>query len=106
LANLAKVLHSLRVKLNIASHSSNGKVFMWSSQWDLPRPSIQEEIAAANNAATTATTAELSEVPSSRVVDQQVDQKPEALLNDEFTDSSSFKTVHSQPEGGGGALNP
>jgi len=99
LANLAKVLHSLRVKLNIASQSSNGKVFMWSSQWDAPAPSIYEEIATAatNNAASTSTTAEISttEVPNSR--DQEV--SGQALLNNDFTDSS-FKTVQPHPEGG------
>ena len=48
LANLAKVLHSLRVKLHVASQSNSAKVFMWSSQWDVPTPSIYEEIAAAS----------------------------------------------------------
>ena len=36
LANLSKLLHSLRVKLHIASQSNNTKVFMWSSLWDQP----------------------------------------------------------------------
>ena len=36
LANLSKLLHSLRVKLHIASQSNNSKVFMWSSLWDQP----------------------------------------------------------------------
>ena len=40
LSNLSKVLHSLRVKLHVASQSSNSKVFMWSSEWDAPSPSI------------------------------------------------------------------
>eukprot|EP00095_Tigriopus_kingsejongensis_P002905 snap_masked-scaffold336_size202805-processed-gene-0.11 protein:Tk02905 transcript:snap_masked-scaffold336_size202805-processed-gene-0.11-mRNA-1 annotation:"phd finger protein 20-like isoform x2" len=36
LANLSKVLHSLRVKLFVASQRSNSKVFMWSSPWHGP----------------------------------------------------------------------
>ena len=34
LSNLGRVLHSLRVKLNVASKGSNTKVFMWSSPWN------------------------------------------------------------------------
>lgn len=41
LANLNKVLHSLRVKLQVASQSNNAKVFMWSMLWDEP-PSIRQ----------------------------------------------------------------
>ena len=40
LANLSKLLHSLRVKLHVASQSNNSKVFMWSSPWDPPSHSI------------------------------------------------------------------
>jgi hypothetical protein len=38
LANLSKVLHSIRVKLFVASQSNNSKVFMWSSPWESPAP--------------------------------------------------------------------
>ena len=41
LSNLNKVLHSLRVKLNVASQNSS-KVFMWSSVWDAPEPTIAD----------------------------------------------------------------
>ncbi len=34
LTNLGKVLHSLRVKLHVASQRNNSKVFMWSSPWE------------------------------------------------------------------------
>ena len=34
LANLSRVLHSLRIKLFVASQSNHGKVFMWSSPWN------------------------------------------------------------------------
>jgi len=36
LANLEKLLQSLRLKLHVASQSNNSKVFMWSSVWSLP----------------------------------------------------------------------
>ena len=42
LANLSKLLHSLRVKLHVASQSNNSKVFMWSSPWDPPAHSIAQ----------------------------------------------------------------
>ena len=42
LANLSKLLHSLRVKLHVASQSNNSKVFMWSSPWDPPAHSITQ----------------------------------------------------------------
>ena len=42
LANLSKLLHSLRVKLHVASQSNNSKVFMWSSPWDPPTHSITQ----------------------------------------------------------------
>ena len=53
LANLSKLLHSLRVKLHIASQSNNSKVFMWSSIWDQPTSSVvsqtkKEELPATN----------------------------------------------------------
>ena len=41
LSGLSKVLHSLRVKLQVASQHSS-KVFMWSSVWDAPSPTIAE----------------------------------------------------------------
>ncbi|XP_059092645.1 uncharacterized protein LOC131887926 [Tigriopus californicus] len=58
LANLSKVLHSLRVKLYVASQRNNSKVFMWSSAWHeteapleettvpglLPTPSVANEV--------------------------------------------------------------
>ena len=45
LANLEKVLQSLRLKLHVASQSNNSKVFMWSSVWSLPthQPQFQLE---------------------------------------------------------------
>ena len=44
LANLSKILHSLRVKLHVASQSNNSKVFMWSSIWDSPASSMMSEL--------------------------------------------------------------
>ena len=34
LVNLSSILHSLQVKLSVARHRSNPKVFMWSNSWD------------------------------------------------------------------------
>ena len=41
LSNLSRVLHSLRMKLWVASQSNNGKVFMWSSPWNDDQPAEQ-----------------------------------------------------------------
>lgn len=46
LANLNKVLHSLRVKLQVASQTNNTKVFMWSMLWDDPLSIQQQQNAA------------------------------------------------------------
>lgn len=53
LSNMSKLLHSLRVKLHIASQSNNSKVFMWSSLWDSPASSTvshqkPEDVSVAN----------------------------------------------------------
>ena len=57
LSNLNKVLHALRVKLQVASQSNNGKVFMWSMLWDTPS-SIQTASSQPHaDAAATTTTA-------------------------------------------------
>lgn len=41
LANMHKVLHSIRVKLLVASQSNNSKVFMWSAVWERqPEPEL------------------------------------------------------------------
>lgn len=42
LANLSKVLHSLRVKLFVASQRNNSKVFMWSSAWHETETPLEE----------------------------------------------------------------
>merc|ERR1712117_873889 len=34
LVNLSSVLHSLQIKLSVARHKTNPKVFMWSNVWD------------------------------------------------------------------------
>ena len=44
LANLEKVLQSLRLKLHVASQPNNSKVFMWSSVWSLPTHQPQFQI--------------------------------------------------------------
>ena len=52
LANLSKILHSLRVKLSVASQTNNSKVFMWSSLWDrqtsIVAPPKKQELLAEN----------------------------------------------------------
>ena len=63
LANLNKVLHSLRLKLQVASQTNSGKVFMWSMLWDAP-PTIK------TFSSTTATSTTLDERP---FVDEKFD---------------------------------
>jgi len=65
LSSLNKVLHALRVKLQVASQSNNGKVFMWSMLWDSPT-SIQAassqshpDVAAASTTTATSTSFDL-----------------------------------------------
>ena len=67
LANLNKVLHSLRVKLQVASQSNSGKVFMWSMLWD-PPPSIQQQ--EPNEATSTAATSTAFDIGDNSFVDE------------------------------------
>lgn len=70
LSNLSMVLHSLRVKLQVASQPGSGKVFMWSSLWD-PPPSIK----AANKTLTAETLSSFDACDPKRFDSQAVIEK-------------------------------
>ena len=71
LANLEKLLQSLRLKLHVASQSNNSKVFMWSSVWSLPTHQPQFHM-------------------NDMDVDEEIDEEDRIVLKKEPTDEEDL----------------
>ena len=77
LANLEKLLQSLRLKLHVASQSNNSKVFMWSSVWSLPTHQPQFHL-------------------DDMDVDEEIDEEDRLVLKKEPTDEEDLLVEESQ----------